>query len=146
MLAAKRIFCIPYFSKTKPKSVTMFYNQITVRMQQFRQIRAKLKNNLKFDIGRLCSQPFNCNVTGVLPSVYLLLNFSNIPSLKFSLMKCLHGPLTDTSRGWLNAVVFAGTTTSAMLCFSSRARTLLLFCPSVNLEVSYLSLLYLCTV
>ena len=28
-------------------------------MQQFAQIRAKSKNDLKFDIGRLCSQSFN---------------------------------------------------------------------------------------
>ena len=45
----------------KKKYWTMFYNRITVRMQQFGQIRAKLKNDLKFNIGRLCSQPFNNN-------------------------------------------------------------------------------------
>ena len=59
------VFCIRYFSKTKHKSAkkkywTMFFNGIAVQMQKFGQIRAKSKNGLKFDIGRLCSQPFNC--------------------------------------------------------------------------------------
>ena len=38
----------------------MFFNGIAVHMQKFGQIQAKSKNGLKFDIGRLCSQPFNC--------------------------------------------------------------------------------------
>ena len=67
---------------------------------------------------------FNCNVTGHLPSVSVLLNFSRIPSLRY-----LQGRLTDISRDWSNAAVFAGTTTSVMLCFSSRASASLLFCP-----------------
>ena len=37
----------------------MFFNGIAVHMQKFGQIRPKSKNGLKFDIGRLCSQPFN---------------------------------------------------------------------------------------
>ena len=35
----------------------------------------------------------------------------------------------DPSRGWLNEVVFTGTTTSAMLCFSNRARKSLFLVP-----------------
>ena len=38
---------------------TMVFNRIAVHMQKFGQIRATSKNGLKFDIGRLCSQPFN---------------------------------------------------------------------------------------
>ena len=38
---------------------TMVFNRIAVHMQQFGQIRATSKNGLKFDISRLCSQPFN---------------------------------------------------------------------------------------
>ena len=38
----------------------MFFNRIEVHMQKFGQIRANSKNGLKFDISRLCSQPFNC--------------------------------------------------------------------------------------
>ena len=34
-------------------------NRIASHMQKFKQIRAKSKNSLKFDIGRLRSQPFN---------------------------------------------------------------------------------------
>ena len=41
---------------------TMFFNQIAVHMQNFVQIWEKWKNGLKFDIGRLCSQPFHYNV------------------------------------------------------------------------------------
>ena len=38
----------------------MVFNRIAVHMQKyFGQMRAKSKNGLKFDIGRLCSQPFN---------------------------------------------------------------------------------------
>ena len=38
----------------------MVFNRIAVYMQKFGQIRATSKNGLKFDISRLCSQPFNC--------------------------------------------------------------------------------------
>ena len=38
------------------KTVKCFQNQ---EEQKIGQIRAKSKNRLKFDIGRLCSQPFN---------------------------------------------------------------------------------------
>ena len=38
----------------------MFFNRIEVHMQKFGQIRANSENGLKFDISRLCSQPFNC--------------------------------------------------------------------------------------
>ena len=38
---------------------TMVFNRIAVHIQKFGQIRATSKNGLKFDIGRLCSQPFN---------------------------------------------------------------------------------------
>ena len=38
------------------KTVKCFQNQ---EEQKIGQIRAKSKNGLKFDIGRLCSQPFN---------------------------------------------------------------------------------------
>ena len=46
----------------------------------------------------------------------------------FSRMKCLQGRLTETSRGWLNDVVFAGTTTSTKLRLVSSVRISLLFC------------------
>ena len=47
-------------------------------MQKFGQIRAKSKNGLKFDIGRLCSQPFNycSNVASTSSSVTLCDMFS----------------------------------------------------------------------
>ena len=41
------------------KNWTMFFNRIAVHMQNFRQIWEKSKNGLKFDIRRLCIQPFN---------------------------------------------------------------------------------------
>ena len=39
----------------------MFSNQIAVCMQKFGQIRAKSKNGLRFDIGRLCSDSPSIN-------------------------------------------------------------------------------------
>lgn len=43
----------------------MFFNQTAGHMQNFRQIQAKSKCDLKFDIGWLCSRPSNCvlNIT-----------------------------------------------------------------------------------
>ena len=60
-------------------------------------------------------------------------NFFSTPAAchpsNFCFMKCLQGQLTGISRGWLNDVVFAGTTTSTKLRLVSSERISSLFCP-----------------
>ena len=57
----------------------------------------------------------------------------------FSRMKCLQGQLTETSRGWSNDVVFAGTTTSTKLRLVSSVRISSSFCP---LKISQITIAF----